>query len=40
MIKYNRLVSAFVVLMLIFAMPGMPDLVTRIYASSSCFWVT
>ena len=35
MIKYNRLLSASVVLMLIFAMPGMPDLVTKIYAASS-----
>src|SRR5678815_3847633 len=35
MIKYNRLLSASVVLMLTFAMPGMPDLVTWIYAASS-----
>ena len=35
MIKHNRLISASVVLMLIFAMPGMPDLVTKVYAASS-----
>ena len=35
MINYNRLLSISVVLMLIFAMPGMPDLVTKIYAASS-----
>ncbi len=35
MIKHNRLISASVFLMLIFAMPGMPDFVTKIYAASS-----
>jgi hypothetical protein len=35
MIKHNRLISLSVFLMLIFAMPGMPDLVTKIYAASS-----
>ncbi|MEJ7642701.1 MAG: hypothetical protein WKF36_11005, partial [Candidatus Nitrosocosmicus sp.] len=34
MIKHNRLIAASVFLMLIFAMPGMPDFVTKIYAAS------
>ncbi len=35
MIKYNRLLFASIVLMLIFAMPGMTNLMTKIYAASS-----
>ncbi|MBA3285647.1 MAG: hypothetical protein H0U27_11395 [Nitrosopumilus sp.] len=35
MIKYNRLLFASIVLMLIFAIPGMTNLLTNIYAASS-----
>ncbi|HZH38776.1 MAG TPA: discoidin domain-containing protein, partial [Bacillales bacterium] len=35
MMKYNRLLFASIVLMLIFAMPGMTNLITQIYAASS-----